>query len=640
MGLAKLLSTTFRRAKRPVWLFSLDTEKFSQPPMTTGALKAYFHRNGATRATTDIELVHFLQREEIESWYERQWKGVALAAARRSAAGETAPVAGFSFYTWNTSEFLELIALLRRDCPQLVIIGGGPQVQQAEDYLKDRLLDVVVLGEGEITFTEWLDRPSPAQWGEVPGLAFMRDGAMVKTPARARTQELDQFPSALEVVPLRDEGGRPRYRHCAYETTRGCPFRCAFCEWGTGAIGTKMFQFTLDRIRNDWQRLLAGGIEDLWLSDSNFGALPEDLAKAELVVKLKAETGYPRTFQTSWSKNHTSRVQEIVLLLQRAGLLQHYNLALQTLTPLALDLSRRRNMRNNRYEPIAKKMAAAGVQIATELIWGLPGDNVADFGRNLDRLSTVFPNINVFGYTLLPGTEFYARREEYKIETIPVAGYGRSKGEYVIACHTFSREEGFEGYFLITAHIMLVRGFVMPLTARYLALSRQGSTTELLRAVLEALLGLVAEDLPGVDLGDRMTVYENRSRIYVATLRRRAAAFGMIRRTISSWLEARGAANTVVRQALQALDIDELLCPQVGARCTVVRDFPFSADEVERALSRMELPPASAFDEGTCRLSAVHPGGVGEVLTDPDGGSWMRGVISAGAAPLAAGGSG
>ena len=381
------------------------------------------------------------------------------------------------------------------------------------------------MGEGEITFTQFLDQPSRDGWRSVLGLAFRDGGELIQTPPRTRSTELDEFPSALEVVALRDAQGRPLYCHCAYETTRGCPFRCAFCEWGTGAIGTKMYQFSLERIRRDWETLIAGGIEDLWLSDSNFGALPEDLQKAQMIVELRRTRGAPRTFQTSWSKSHSSRVQEIVLTLHEAGLLQHYNLALQTLTPKALELSNRRNMRSNRYEPIAKSMAEAGVQIATELIWGLPGDNLKDFARNLDKLSSVFPNINIFGYTLLPGTEFYAKRDEYRIETLPVAGYGASKGEYVIACLSFSRQEGIEGYFLITAYILLVRGYVLPLTARFLALSGNVGMSDLLRAVLQALIDSLREVPLGVALDDKMAVYENRSAIYLALLRRPRQSF-------------------------------------------------------------------------------------------------------------------
>src|SRR5262249_51014017 len=207
----------------------------------------------------------------------------------------------------------------------------------------------------------------------------------------------------------------------------------------------------------------------------------------------------PYTAATSWSKTHNARVQEIVLLLKEHGMLFHYNLALQTLTPLALKQSNRKNMRSNQYEPIAKAMAEQGVTIATELIWGLPGDNLVDFERNLDRLAGVFTNINIFGFVLLPGTEFFERRVEYAIRTIPVAGYGKAKGEYVIGCHSFDEDEGVEGYFLITAHILLIRGHIMPLVARALALEGSIPVSALLRAVLRALVQRFAAELTGLD---------------------------------------------------------------------------------------------------------------------------------------------
>ena len=114
----------------------------------------------------------------------------------------------------------------------------------------------------------------------------------------------------------------------------------------------------------------------------------------------------------------------------RCGECRH--LALQTLTPYALELSHRTNMRSNEYEPVVRALASEGVPIAAELIWGLPGDNLAEFERNLDQLMTVFPNINIFGYTLLPGTEFFEKRDEYRLVTLPVAGYGKAFGMKVI----------------------------------------------------------------------------------------------------------------------------------------------------------------------------------------------------------------
>jgi hypothetical protein len=614
--------------KRPVWLFSLDTEEFWAAPLTTGGLKAYFEQNGRTAGTTEIEIVHFRYAEQIGPWLREQWDVLHAERARQAVVRGLQPVVGFSVYTWNAGEFLEMIAHIRASCPQVQVAAGGPHVQRAEDYLHGDGIDAVVLGEGEITFSEWLDCESREQWPTVQGLAFLgSDGRVLRAAARPRAHDLDIFPSALDAIELRERDGRPKYKTVAYETSRGCPFRCAFCEWGTGAIGTKMYQHGLPRIASDFERLIEGGIEDIWLADSNFGALKEDLDKAKLLVDLRKRTGRPYSAATSWSKTHNARVQEIVLLLKEHGMLLHYNLALQTLTPLALKQSNRTNMRSNQYEPIAKAMAEQGVTIATELIWGLPGDNLADFERNLDRLAAVFTNINIFGFVLLPGTEFFDRREEYAIETIPVAGYGKAKGEYVVGCHSFSRDEGVEGYFLITAHILLIRGHIMPLCARMLALDAGVPVSALLRAVLRALAQRFAGDLPGLDPSDRMQVYARRADLYLVMLRQLDATFALIEAALRDWLAVHAASPSLRARVLHVLELDEAFCPRVGPSHEITRRFAFGADRVERLLGRMELPEESAFAPSQVTFEIHHPAHVGEVLMNPDGGSWMRGQI-------------
>ena len=595
--------------------------------MTTGRLKAYFARYGSTAASSELELVHFTMSEQIRPWLASEWDVSAAPRARAAVEAGLSPVAAFSIYTWNAADFLEAIKHVRATCPELTVVVGGPHVQRARDFLFEDGIDLVALGEGEASFQAFLDAPSRAAWAEIPGLAYLENGEYRETPKRDRTVTLDDLPSALDVIELRDADGRPRYPRVAYETSRGCPFKCAFCEWGTGAIGTKMYQHSLARIASDFERLIEGGVQDIWLCDSNFGALPEDLEKAKIIVGLRERTGRPSTFATSWSKTHNDRVQEIVLLLQKHGLLQHYNLALQTLTPLALKLSNRKNMRSNRYEPIAKAMAEEGVQIATELIWGLPGDNLPEFEANLDRLIGVFTNINIFGYTLLPGTEFFEKRDEYAIKTIPVAGYGKAKGEYVIGCHTFSEDEGIEGYFLISGHIMLIRGYIMPLTARYLALSKAAPVSALFRAALRAVADEFAASLPELDLRDRMQVYEHRDQLYLAALDAPARLYATLHRTLSEWLVQHNVPQAQIAQALCVLELDQAFCPRVGVAVRTEERFAFDAANVAYHLNRMELPTPEAFAARPASLSIRHPGGVGAVLKDPDGGSWFRGQV-------------
>jgi radical SAM superfamily enzyme YgiQ (UPF0313 family) len=607
----------------------MDTDQFCAPPMTTGGLKAYFVAHGRSAARSEVELVHFGGREHVLEWLDGEWNARVLPRLRSSLDAGDAPVVGLSCYTWNVAEFLEVARRVRAEAPGTLVVAGGPHVQRAEDFLHDEAIDVVVLGEGEETFTELLDCGSREEWANVAGCAYLDpDGRLHRTAPRARATDLDRYPSALDVVALRDSDGTPLYRQVAYETSRGCPYRCSFCEWGTGAIGTKMYQFSLERIRGDLERLVDGGLQDIWLCDSNFGALKEDLAKAEMFVELRRRTGRPRTFATSWSKNHNQRVRQIVRLLNGNGLLWHYHLALQTLTPRALELSHRTNMRANDYEPLARELAAEGVPVTAELIWGLPGDTLAEFETNLDHLFSVFPNINIFAYTLLPGTEFFERRDEYRLETLEVAGYGKAKGEYVVGCHTFSREEGEEGYFLVAAHVMLSRGHVVPLTLRLLALDGRVSVSALLRAMLRALNDEFGIEAPPGSPSERMAAYENRAPSYVAFLAEPDRAFDVIRRTVFARLAACGALD-LAGAADATLRIDQALCPRVGPTRTVTFEFPFDAYRVIESLGRMKMPAPACFEaRGSIEVEVYHPAAVGEVLIDPDGGAWMQGRIT------------
>jgi len=613
--------------QRPVWLLSLDSDTFPAAPMTTGGLKAYYQCYGKRSAQTDIRLVHFVNRpERMAAWLDR-WTEQSLPEAQAAIAAGLQPVMGFSVYTWNAAEFLELMRSIKALCPGLLVVAGGPHVQKARDYLFSEAIDIIVLGEGEATFAEFLDCAHRSEWKDVAGLAYVEQGELVTTAERPRFQDLDALPTALDAISLYDDEGKP-YDCIAYETSRGCPYKCAFCEWGTGAIGTKMLSFSVERIRADWNRIVEAGIKNIWLTDSNFGALKQDVDKARVLCEIKQRTGLPNSFATSWSKKHGPRSKEIVHLLHANNLLPHYHLALQTLTPLALELCHRENMAANKYEPIAREMAKARVPIACELIWGLVGDNLNDFERNLDRLFAVFPTINIFGYTLLPGTEFYDKRQEYKIETLPVAGYGKAKGEYVVGCFSFPVAEGLEGYFLITAHLLMSRGYLLPLTLRYLALTGAVPVAGMMRAILTELCAEFANDIPDLDVNDRMRVYELREELFVTLFSHPDRTYRCAERVAMQWLEAHLGRQHVLAEWQHRvrcmLALDKAFAPRTGATRTTAMDFSFDANAVMDCLEGMELPADALFNAFPTTLGVHIPGGVGDIIRDPDGGVWIH----------------
>jgi len=116
----------------------------------------------------------------------------------------------------------------------LVAVAGGPDANvEPEAYLEH--FDAVVLGEGERTMCEVAAAISQGHdWREVPGLALAREGRLVRTAARPRTQDLDALPPpARELVDMAryERAWRERHGHFSVSITasRGCPYGCNFC---------------------------------------------------------------------------------------------------------------------------------------------------------------------------------------------------------------------------------------------------------------------------------------------------------------------------------------------------------------------------------------------------------------------------
>ena len=73
----------------------------------------------------------------------------------------------------------------------------------------------------------------------------------------------------------------------ALETTRGCPYKCVYCEWG-GGTGTKIHKKPLGIVKDDIDCLRSMGYRDVYLTDANFGAFEErDLEIFEYAWKNK-----------------------------------------------------------------------------------------------------------------------------------------------------------------------------------------------------------------------------------------------------------------------------------------------------------------------------------------------------------------
>ncbi len=130
------------------------------------------------------------------------------------------------------------VARISKDLNEDVItVIGGPHVTFVPRYTlkKCPYLDIVVRGEGEITFKELLSvlkgpNRNLESLSNVLGLTYRRkDGKIVQNPPRPLIPNIDDLPIPSFDLINWDEYRYGKLRYGVIMTSRGCPFDCVFC---------------------------------------------------------------------------------------------------------------------------------------------------------------------------------------------------------------------------------------------------------------------------------------------------------------------------------------------------------------------------------------------------------------------------
>jgi len=291
---------------------------------------------------------------------------------------------GFTNFFWNRNVNLTLAKRIKTISPEaLVVFGGNDVTDQATMILADGSpVDVVVNGEGEKTFANLLACyvDTDTEFHMVNGVSFRdKRNRVVTTTPQPRIEDLDSIPSPFLLGIFPDEA-LATSADIAYEFSRGCPFKCAFCFWG-GAIGTRTRRFSRDRIRQDLEVIIshAGPAVKIWMADANFGMTDADVEIAYLLADLIQKHNKQIFMVTNWAKNTTSRVIEAATVLYRHGIITGVSLSAQSLNTDVLKIADRKNIPFEYYRKLQEQFQTLGIPTYTELIFGMPGESYESF---------------------------------------------------------------------------------------------------------------------------------------------------------------------------------------------------------------------------------------------------------------------
>jgi radical SAM superfamily enzyme YgiQ (UPF0313 family) len=359
-------------------------------PLAAGYLKAYAQAQGVAGEQAEITI---LPRQLVDH------AGDALLV--EAIVAHAPDLLGFSLYTWNSERSLAIAAQVKARLPDLLVIGGGPEVQPDTAWLLTHPgLDIGVIGEGEQTFVALLQHVHATdditRLDAIPGLAYRGGDEVQLTAPRLPLDDLADVPSPylagyLDVLP----GSM-----ALVEVSRWCPYACSFCLYGRN-MGTKLGRrfFGLERILAEIAYARTHGATAIHFVEANLNLIPffrplmaalEDL-NADRALALYAEL----------RGEHLNA--EVVAALDRAGL-RVAEVGLQTANPVALAASRRKTDLR-KWAAGTRRLLAHDIEVLLDVILGLPQDDAAGVQTTLDFIEQEqLGNFDIFMLQVLPGT--------------------------------------------------------------------------------------------------------------------------------------------------------------------------------------------------------------------------------------------
>jgi radical SAM superfamily enzyme YgiQ (UPF0313 family) len=309
---------------------------------------------------------------------------------------------GFSLYCWNSTASIELAARLRAARPKLLLIAGGPDAERlvSAPLPDQRIFDAVFLGEAEESLVAWV-RDAALVVGKRDEAGFgaaTEGGANPAVFLRGKPASPESLASPwLNGLLKPREGGQ-----VAWELTRGCPFRCAYCYEGRGSAGIR--RLPDERIERELELFVERGVGEIFVLDPTFNV---QSGRALALLRRFAEKGG----NIAWNFEIRAELLDRAQAEAFASMPCSLQIGLQSVRPEVL-AAINRDMDRKKFAAKVGLLNAAGAVFGLDLIYGLPNDTLAGFRESLDYALSLTPNhLDIFPLAVLPGTELAERRE-------------------------------------------------------------------------------------------------------------------------------------------------------------------------------------------------------------------------------------
>lgn len=317
--------------------------------------------------------------------------------------------AGFSCYIWNIDHIIKVASIVKKVLPDCLIVLGGPEVSfDSGAFMQSRpFIDIIIRGAGEAAFAHLTKRLAQDEHFE------STPSACIRTPQGiTETPETEPYDFANQPF-LYDDLSVFENRMIYYETSRGCPFRCAYCM----SAGEALTFLPLERVKHELEHFIRADVQQVKLVDRTFNH-PDARAREIFAALIALKQKYPHSTTNFHFEISASLLSEpTITLLSTApkGLIQ-LEIGIQSTNEETLHAVNRAHNTQKLLRNTAALCRPKNLNVYVDLIAGLPMETQESFARSFDdAYLTGADKIQLGFLKLLKGSHMRENAAQYGI---------------------------------------------------------------------------------------------------------------------------------------------------------------------------------------------------------------------------------
>ncbi len=288
-------------------------------------------------------------------------------------------------------EVIQVFDFLRSGKPGTPLCFGGPYVTTImEEIFEETPVDYAVYGEGEITFSEVLDHVKGNRIiKQINGLMYRENGTVITNPPREQIEDLDTIP-----FPAYDLFRMERYPMHRIVTSRGCPFKCVFCNSSSIWLG-KWRKRNPVKVIEEIEFLIKNyKKKTFFFNDNSFNV---DLKRVENFCKIILD----KKLKFLWTTPVRVEIitKEIAQLMKESGC-YNVGIGIESANNSLLETMKKMNTIESVQKGI-RIFKDAGIEVLGQFVIGSPGDTLKTVKESIEFAKKSELDFIMF-YSVLP----------------------------------------------------------------------------------------------------------------------------------------------------------------------------------------------------------------------------------------------